>query len=133
MKEINHSLPNVKGVYGLTNLMKVAEPLQKGILRALHGVFVYKDGTIRYDATDLPLTHFKPNEIGTSIKKLIEFGYLYDIYGKPLENDGQILELKVQDILLSEHSAKYFVKVANFLDDELKTFYNINPFYLLVH
>jgi len=129
MKEINHSLPNVKGVYGLTNLMKVAEPLQKGILRALHGVFVYKDGTIRYDATDLPLTHFKPNEIGTSIKKLIEFGYLYDIYGKPLENDEQILELKVQDILLSEHSAKYFVKVANFLDDELKTFYNINPFY----
>lgn len=129
MKEINHSLPNVKGVYGLTNLMKVAEPLQKGILRALHGVFVYKDGTIRYDATDLPLTHFKPNEIGTSIKKLIEFGYLYDIYGKPLENNEQILELKVQDILLSEHSAKYFVKVANFLDDELKTFYNINPFY----
>jgi DNA polymerase II large subunit len=129
IKKMNRTLPNVKGVYGLTNLLKVAEPLEKGILRAIYEVFVYKDGTIRYDATDLPLTHFKPKEISTSIKKLVELGYSRDIYGKNVENDDQILELKVQDIILSEHSAKYFVKVANFIDDELKNFYNLKPFY----
>jgi len=129
IKKIDHSLPKVKGVYGLTNLLKVAEPLQKGILRAIYEVYVYKDGTIRYDATDLPLTHFKPNEIGTLTKKLIDFGYSHDIFGNPLEKDDQILELKVQDIILSKHSANYFIKVANFIDDELKSFYNMSPFY----
>jgi len=129
MGKMKRSLPNVKGVYGLTNLLKVAEPLQKGILRAIHGVYVYKDGTIRYDATDLPLTHFKPKEIGTPVKILMELGYTHDIFGEPLENGDQILELKVQDILLSDHAADYFIKISQFIDDELKSFYDMNSFY----
>lgn len=127
--KINRKFPTVKGVYGLTNLFKVPEPLEKGILRAIHEVYVYKDGTIRYDATDIPLTHFCPREIGTPVKELLDLGYTHDIYNIPLENIDQILELKVQDILLSDHASNYFVKVAQFIDDELITFYNLKPFY----
>ena len=44
--------------------------LAKGILRAKFNLSVNKDGTIRYDGTEIPLTHFKPFEIRTSIDKL---------------------------------------------------------------
>ncbi|MFX0188237.1 MAG: DNA polymerase II large subunit [Candidatus Hodarchaeota archaeon] len=119
----------LKGIFGLTNSFKVSEPIEKGILRAKNGVLVYKTAEIRYDATDIPLTHFKPKEIETTINKLRELGYKIDIKGQPLDQDDQILELKVQDILLSYDCAKYFIKVANFLDDELEYFYNIDRFY----
>ncbi|MFV2041555.1 MAG: DNA polymerase II large subunit, partial [Candidatus Hydrothermarchaeales archaeon] len=35
----------VKGVVGMTSAYKIPEPIEKGILRAKHGVFVFKDGT----------------------------------------------------------------------------------------
>ena len=54
----------VKGVIGMISESKLPEPLEKGILRAKHEVFTFKDGTIRHDSTDLPLTHFIPREIG---------------------------------------------------------------------
>ncbi|MFW9897769.1 MAG: DNA polymerase II large subunit [Candidatus Thorarchaeota archaeon] len=119
----------LKGIFGLTNSFKVSEPIEKGILRAKNGVLVYKTAEIRYDATDIPLTHFKPKEIETTINKLRELGYKTDIKGQPLDKEDQILELKVQDILLSNDCAKYFIKVANFLDDELEYFYKIDRFY----
>ena len=50
-----------------------------------------KEGTIRYDMTQLPITHFKPKEIGTSVEKLIGLGYKKDIDGQDLENDEQVL------------------------------------------
>ena len=68
----------VKGVKGLTNKDKVFEAVEKGILRAQNGVFIFKDGTARFDATDVPITHFYPREIGTSIEKLRELGYTKD-------------------------------------------------------
>jgi DNA polymerase II large subunit len=119
----------MKGIFGLTNEFKIPEPLEKGILRAKNDVLVYKTAEIRYDATDIPLTHFKPKEIGISIEKLRELGYQTDYKGNPLKHENQILELKVQDILLSDDCAIYFSKVANFLDDELEHFYNLNRFY----
>ncbi len=119
----------VKGVIGLTSKNKFAERLEKGILRAFHGVSVFKDGTIRYDMTDLPLTHFKPKEIGVSVEKLRELGYRYDYKGNELKRDDQIVELKPQDIILSKKAAKYLVKVAKFIDDLLVRFYGLEPFY----
>ena len=118
-----------KAIFGLTNQFKLPEPIEKGILRAKNGLLVYKTAEIRYDATDIPLTHFKPKEIGTSIKKLKELGYEYDYQGKPLEETDQIIELKVQDVLLSEDCASYFLRLAKFLDDELESFYQLKRFY----
>ena len=119
----------LKGIYGLTNQFKIPEPLEKGILRAKNKVLVYKTAEIRYDATDIPLTHFKPNELGISIKKLKELGYTHDYKGDPLSDIEQIIELKVQDVILSDDCAKYFIKIANFLDDELEKFYKMDHFY----
>ncbi|TFG29827.1 MAG: DNA polymerase II large subunit [Promethearchaeota archaeon] len=130
LKLNNLTLPKkMKGIFGLTNEFKIPEPLEKGILRAKNEVLVYKTAEIRYDATDIPLTHFKPNEIGTSIEKLKELGYHKDHEGNLLLNEDQVIELKVQDILLSEDCANYFIKVAHFLDDELEFFYKLNRFY----
>ncbi|MFX1302794.1 MAG: DNA polymerase II large subunit [Promethearchaeota archaeon] len=130
LKSLNMQLPKkIKGIIGLTNEYKVPEPLEKGILRAKNDVLVYKTAEIRYDATDIPLSHFKPKEIGTPIKLLRELGYENDIYGNTLNDENQILELKVQDIIISDDCAKYFIKVANFLDDELELFYKMERFY----
>ncbi len=46
-------LERVKAVKGLTNETKTPEILEKGILRAKHDLSVFKDGTIRFDATTL--------------------------------------------------------------------------------
>jgi len=130
LKSLKMTLPKkMKGIFGLTNHFKVPEPVEKGILRAKNGVLVYKTAEIRYDATDIPLTHFKPNEIGVSINSLKDLGYELDHKGDPLHDENQIIELKVQDILLSDNCAQYFIKVVNFLDDELDYFYHMERFY----
>jgi len=130
LNPLKTALPNkFKGIFGLTNKFKVPEPLEKGILRAKNGLLVYKTAEIRYDATDIPLTHFKPKEIKTSINRLKELGYKKDYKGKELIDKNQILELKVQDVLLSEDCADYFIKLAKFLDDELELLYDMNKFF----
>ncbi len=130
LSSLNMSLPNkFKGILGLTNKFKVPEPLMKGILRAKNELLVYKTAEIRYDATDIPLTHFKPKEIATPVSRLIELGYEFDYKANELNDENQILELQVQDVILSDDCAKYFINLANFLDDELELFYNLDKFY----
>ena len=119
----------VKGVVGMISESKLPEPLEKGILRAKHEVFTFKDGTIRHDSTDLPLTHFIPKEIGVSVSKLKEMGYENDCYGNPIENEDQIVELKVQDIVISDNCGDYLLRTAQFIDDELVKYYGMDPFY----
>ena len=80
----------IKGVRGTSSANHVLEHLSKGILRTMFSLCVNKDGTIRYDATELPLMQFKAKEIGTDIGTLKKLGYDEDIEGKPLENDEQI-------------------------------------------
>jgi DNA polymerase II large subunit len=126
----------IKGVRGTSNESHIPEHLTKGILRAKYGVYVNKDGTVRYDMTQLPLTHFKPIEIGTSIEKLKELGYSHDVYGEPLTRVDQILEILPQDIVLPRcvdcpddgaHIA--LERVCNFIDDLLVNLYGLKPFY----
>lgn len=124
-----YGIDRLKGVKGMTSGYKMAEPLEKGLLRVKNDVYVFKDGTIRFDATDAPITHFKPKEIGVSVEKLRELGYTHDFEGKPLERDDQIVELKVQDIILSYEAGKYLLKVARFVDDLLEKFYGLPRFY----
>jgi DNA polymerase II large subunit len=125
----------IKGVRGTSNKDHLVEHLSKGILRAKHGVYVNKDGTTRYDATELPLTHFKPKEIRTSIEKLREIGYEKDIHGKDLVDPNQILEMKPQDVVLpgfdslEDSAAKVLSNVANFLDELLVKFYKLKPYF----
>ncbi|HIH18692.1 TPA: hypothetical protein HA225_01820 [Candidatus Micrarchaeota archaeon] len=107
------------------------EAIEKGILRAKHNVFVFRDGTCRFDATDIPLTQFKPKEISVSVTELKKLGYKSDIHGKALSNEEQILPLKPQDIVLSRHGSKYLFAIAGFIDDLLTKLYGMQPFYSL--
>ena len=120
---------SVKGVRGLTNDAKAPEPLEKGLLRAKHDVSVFKDGTVRFDATNAPLTHFKPAEIGVEVEKLKALGYEVDMNGEPLSSPEQCCNLKVHDIIVTEQCGDYFVRVAKFLDELLQTFYGLPTFY----
>ena len=43
----------------LMSKKQIPESLEKGMLRAKHQLPVFRDGTIRYDMSDVPLTHFK--------------------------------------------------------------------------
>ncbi len=122
-------LEEIKGVEGMISNDKFPEPLEKGVLRAKNEVFTFKDATIRHDSTDLPLTHFKPSEIGVSIEKLKKLGYTADFQGKPLKDEDQIVELKVQDVVISRECADYLMKVASFVDDLLEHFYKLERFY----
>jgi DNA polymerase II large subunit len=119
----------LRGVKGLTNEDKTPEILEKGILRAKHDLSVYKDGTIRFDATNAPLTHIKPGEVGVSVEKLRQLGYTHDIYGASLTGPEQVLELKIQDIVVPYSAADYFVHVAAFIDDLLTRVYGLPAFY----
>ena len=119
----------VKGVIGMTSTYKIPEPIEKGILRARHEVFVFKDGTARFDATDMPITHFKPVEIGTSLSVLKRLGYEKDYLRAPLEREDQILELLPQDIILAEEGLKYLMAVSRFVDELLEKVYGLKAFY----
>lgn len=119
----------LKGVKGLTSEMKIPEPIEKGILRAKHGLSIFKDGTVRFDVTNAPLTHFKPIEIGTSIEKLKELGYSYDKHGDILHAVEQVCELKVQDVVIPEKCVTYLIRLSRFIDDLLQKFYHLPPYY----
>jgi len=123
----------VKGVRGTMNRGHDCEHLAKGLLRAKYNLNVNKDGTIRYDMTEQPLTHFKAKEIGTSVERLKELGYEKDIAGKELENEEQILEIFPHDIILpaspespDERADTVFMNVGKFIDDELTGLYDLH-------
>lgn len=122
-------LPDMKGVKGLISREKIPERVEKGLLRAKHDVFVFRDGTIRSDMTDITLTHFKPYEVFSPVERLREIGYTKDIHGKELKDGNQILELKVQDIVINDSVGDYLVRVSRFVDDELKLVYGMEPYY----
>lgn len=138
LKKLNtRSFPDlIKGVRGTSNRNHIPEHLIKGILRAKNDIYVNKDGTTRYDMTQLPITHFKPKEIYVSIDKLKKLGYMEDENGKELMNSDQILELKPQDIILPycdespELGAnKVLFNIGMFIDELLTKFYNLSSFY----
>jgi len=118
-----------KGVKSLMSRHRSAEPLEKGILRQKHGLHAFKDGTVRFDATNEPLTHFKPAWISTSIEKLRKLGYTRDYLGKELKSPDQIVELMMQDVIIPRDSARHLLNTAKFIDEELAKLYEVEPFY----
>ena len=127
--ERDNAFEILKGVKGLTSALKTPEPLEKGVLRAKHDVSAFKDGTVRYDMTDLPVTSVKPAELGVSVDRFRQLGYEEDIHGDPLRHEDQLVELKVQDVILSEGAAEHMLKTANFVDDLLESYYGLEPYY----
>jgi len=128
--------PLIKGVRGTSSQDHDIENLCKGMLRAIYNLQVNKDGTIRYDATELPIVAFKPKEIFVSIEKLKELGYDKDIYGEELREENQILELMPHDVILpssaestDERADEVFVRVCSFVDSLLTDFYGLEPYY----
>ena len=120
-----------KGVKLLMSTHRSAEPLEKGILRQKHGLHAFKDGTIRFDATNEPLTHFKPAWISVSVGKLRELGYTHDYLGRDLVSPDQIVELMMQDVIIPQDSARHLLNTAKYIDDELVKLYDLDPFYCL--
>ena len=131
MKMLNSMQPPhiVKGMKGMSSAGKNAEPLEKGIIRAQHGVYIFKDGTSRFDATDVPITHFYPSEIGTSVEKLRSMGYDKDYLGNELVAQDQLVELKHQDVIMNTRGGEYLLKTAKAVDSMLERLYKMERFY----
>jgi len=121
----------VKGVKGLASGSRCPEQIEKGILRARHDLSMFKDGTVRFDATNAPLTHFRPAEIGVTVGRLRKLGYDLDVAGEPLEYADQLVPMEAQDIIVNESCGDYLVRVAKFIDDLLTRFYGLPSFYNL--
>ncbi len=118
-----------KGVKELINEDRVPEPLEKGLIRQSVGLNVFKDGTIRFDATNAPLSHFKPSWIGTSPLKLVQLGYTHDMEGKPLQDPDQLVELKTQDVIIPKECGDNLVQVCQYIDRELTKLFNHPTYY----
>ncbi|WP_440988296.1 DNA-directed DNA polymerase II large subunit [Haloarchaeobius baliensis] len=127
--ERENSFEILKGVKGLSSTNKTPEPMAKGVLRAKHGVTAFKDGTVRYDMTDLPVTAVRATELDVTADQLRSLGYHTDVHGDELRHDDQLVELKVQDIVLSDGAAEHMLKTADFVDDLLESYYGLEPFY----
>ncbi len=129
-KSLGYSAPKMlRGVKGLTNKNKTPEIIEKGILRARYDLSVYKDGTIRFDATNAPLTHFTPAEVGVPVEKIRQLGYCSDSHGVSLTDPCQVCELKVQDIVIPWRAGDYFIQIAAFIDDLLVRVYKLPAYY----
>jgi DNA polymerase II large subunit len=126
----------IKGVRGTSNKDHIPEHFMKGIFRAKYDLCVNKEGTIRYDMTQLPVTQFKPKEVNASVEKLRELGYRKDVFGAEFVDEEQILELMPQDLILPAcndspelGADKILLKTTFFIDDLLKDFYKLDKFY----
>ncbi|HLF06484.1 MAG TPA: DNA polymerase II large subunit, partial [Thermoplasmata archaeon] len=126
---VDSAAEKVKGVLALISRDKTPECLEKGLLRAARDIYVFKDGTVRFDATDVPLTHFTPREAGITVEKARELGYSADLEGRTLERDDQLLELRVQDLLMPKSGLDHLFKVSKFVDDLLMKLYGLDAFY----
>lgn len=118
-----------KGVKELISQDRIPEPLEKGLVRQNFGLTTFKDGTVRFDATNSPITQFKPSWIGTPIEKLKELGYTHDIDGKPIVDENQIIEIRMQDVIIPYESGRYLVSICKYLDILLQKFYGKSSFY----
>lgn len=122
-------LEGVKAVTTVINAEKVPEAIDKAILRAKYGLWVFKDGTVRYDMTDVPITHFRPREIHAPVERLRDMGYTTDIHGEPLLRDDQLLEISTQDIIVSKGCMEYFLRTTHFVDELMEKMYGLDPYY----
>lgn len=129
-KNIGVGIPeSIRGVKALVSGEKYSEPLEKGILRSKNDLYVFRDGTIRYEALNATITQFSARELNLSIEKLKELGYKKDYLGNDLKNEDQRVSLFPQDIIINDKAGEYFLKITNFIDDLLEKFYGLEKYY----
>lgn len=122
-------LKKIKGVSFLSSKNRIPEHIIKGILRAKHNVFVYKDGTSRFDQTNAHITHFTPNEAHISVEDLLRLGYTHDVFGNDLIQEDQLIEINPYDVIVSKTACEFLVNLSKFIDEELTFLYEIAPYY----
>ncbi len=122
LKLEQHEVKEFKGVKRLMSGGKYCEPVEKGLLRTTHGISLNKDGTCRYDMSDVPITHFTCSEIRLPEKKAAELGY----------SDG-MNEIFTQDLIIPWDCAEYMFRVSKFVDDLLVKYYGTEPYYNCVN
>ena len=119
----------VKCVKELKSKNQTPEAIEKGLIRAKYNLPVFRDGTIRFDMSDVPVTHFTPKEVDVDWKRLHALGYTHDWEGNPLESDEQMVELFPQDFIVAKNAADYFLRTAQFVDEVLVKYYKMDPYY----
>jgi len=129
VQERTSSVGKIKASKKLPSDSKIPEPLEKGILRAKYDISVFRDGTARYDMCDLPLTAFKPSEVGITAEKAKELGYKETVEGEPITSGDDVIELKIQDVVVNEKAGDDLLDVANYVDDLLVQYYDCEPYY----
>lgn len=112
-------LKELKGVKKLMSKRKVNEPIEKGFFRSKHEVSINKDGTCRFDMSDIPITHFRAEEIGLPRERLESLGY----------EDHEINEIYAQDLIIPRDAARYLLNVSRYIDDLLVKYYGLESFY----
>ena len=112
----------VKGVKGMLSKERLPEKLMKGALRYKHDLSTFRDGTIRFDAVDVTMTHFKPSEIGLTVEQANKLGY-------ECTSVDDVVELKCQDIVIPQNCADKFLKVTQYMDELLQELYGLEPYY----
>ena len=119
----------VKCMKKIASRDQTPEAIEKGLLRAKFQLPVFRDGTVRFDMSDVPVTHFTPKEIGVAWQTIESLGYTHDIEGNPLQNDEQMLEIFPQDFIVAKNAGEFFVRTAQFIDDLLVRYYGMEPYY----
>ena len=109
---------SLKGVKSLMSAERVPEHLAKGVLRAIHGITIFKDGTCRVDVTNAPLTRFRPRDVGVSPEILRRLGY-------NVRSEDEWVDIYPQDVIIPRSAAEYLVKVAGFVDELLTKVYGL--------
>ena len=127
--ELERVPTNIKCMKKIASKNQTPEALEKGMLRAKYDIPVFRDGTVRFDMSDVPVTHFRPREIEVSWKKLLHLGYTHDYLGNELVSDDQMLELYPQDFIVAKNASDYFVRTAKFIDELLIRYYGLEPYY----
>ena len=112
----------IKGVKGMISSELIPENLTKGFIRYKNNLSVFRDGTTRFDMVDISMTHFKPSEIGLSLEKAQELGY-------EVTSVEDVVELKIQDIVLSLQLAEQLLDTTKYIDEMLIKLYGMKPFY----
>ncbi len=103
----------IKGVKGTSSEDHIVEHLSKGILRAKYGLYVNKDGTIRYDMTEMPLSldfNEKIIILENDEPKLVKIGELVD---NQLQNNKQAIIYDCDNFEILKNN-KDFISVISF-------------------
>ena len=72
----------------------------------------YKRKTLANHSVILRHLHFTPKQINVTLKQLKQLGYDYDVNNIALTSTDQLIELKIQDVILPINCIKLLFNVS---------------------